>query len=136
MARIRKVDYFYTKITDRPGTGGKALKALKKHKVGLLALTAFPTVGGTQMDFVPDDSRRFLAAVKALGWNVSQKKSGFLVQGKDKTGALIGVMSKLGKSGINVTAITAVTGGKRRFGALFWVKAANLAKAARVLGAR
>ena len=135
MAKIKKVDYFYTKITDRPGTGGKALKALKKHKVGLLALTAFPADGGTQVDFVPDDSRRFLAAAKALGWKVSQKKSGFLVHGKDKTGALVSVMNKLGKGGINVTAITAVTAGKRRFGAILWVKTPNLAKAARVLGA-
>jgi len=135
MAKIKKVDYFYTELADRPGTGAKALKALKKHKVGLLAFSAFPAGDVTQADFVPDDSRRFLAAAKALGWKVSMKKTGFLVHGKDKTGALIGVMNKLGKSGVNVTAISAVTGGKRRFGAIFWVKAPNVVKAARVLGA-
>ena len=135
MAKIRKVDFFVTEMVNRPGTGAKALKALKKHKVGLLAFTAFPAGDVTQADFVPEDSRRFLAAAKSLGWKVSAKKSGFLVSGKDKTGALIGVMNTLAKSGVNVTAITAVTGGKRRFGAIFWVKAPNVGKAARVLGA-
>jgi prephenate dehydratase len=134
MAKIRKVDYFVTRIADRPGTGARALKALKKHKVGLLAITAFPNGDSTQVDFVPDDSRRFLAAAKALGWTVSEKKSGFLITGKDKTGALVGVMNKLGKNGVNITAITAVAGGKRRFGAIFWVKAASVLKAVRALG--
>lgn len=136
MAKTRKVDYFVVQISDRPGTGAKMLKGLKKHKVSLLAMTAFPNGASTQVDLMPDDSRKFLAAAKALDWKVSGRKTGFLVNGKDRTGVLVGLMSKLGTAGINITAIDAVTAGKRRFGAIFWVKSANVAKAAKLLGAK
>jgi len=136
MARILKVDYFVMQVRNRAGEGARLLKALKKHDVGLLAFSAFPEGSGTQVDFVPEDSRDFLAAAKALDWQVSTRKIGFLVQGRDKTGALTGVLAKLGKAGINVTAIDGVSAGKRRFGAIFWVQSADVAKAAKALGAK
>ncbi len=136
MAKIRKVDYFVVQISDKPGAGAKMLKGLKKHKVNLLAMTAFPNGANTQVDLMPEDSRKFLAAAKALDWKVSGRKTGFLVQGKDRTGVLVGLLGKLGKAGINVTAIDAVSGGKRRFGAIFWVRPADVARAAKLLGAK
>ena len=135
MAKTRKVDYFVMQARNRAGEGAKMLKALKKHDVGLLAFSAFPEGSGAQVDFVPEDTRKFLAAVKALDWKVSPRKVGFLVQGKDKTGALAGLLGKLGKAGINVTAIDGVSAGKRRFGAIFWVQSADVAKAAKAIGA-
>jgi prephenate dehydratase len=136
MARIRKVDYFVVQVRNRPGEGAKLLKGLKKHGVGLLAFTAFPEGSGAQADFIPEDSREFLAATRALGWKVHSRKTGFLMQGKDRTGALAGLLGKLGKAGINLTAMDAVTAGKRRFGAIFWVQPVDVAKTARLLGAK
>jgi hypothetical protein len=135
MAKVRKVDYFVMQARNRAGEGARLLKALKQHDVGLLAFTAFPAGAGAQVDFVPEDTRRFLAAVKALGWKVSARKIGFLVQGKDKTGALAGLLNKLGKAGINVIALDGVGAGKKRFGAIFWVAPADVAKAVKLLGA-
>ena len=135
-ARIRRVDYFVTQARNRPGEGARMLRALKKHGVGLLAFSAFPEGGGAQVDFIPEDSREFLSAARALDWKVSPRKIGFLVQGKDKTGALAGVLNKLGKAGINVIAMDGVSGGKKRFGAIFWVAPGDVARAAKVLGAR
>jgi hypothetical protein len=136
MAKIRRVDYYTMQVRDRAGEGASMLKALKKHGVGLRAFSAFPEGKGTQVDFIPEDSREFLAAAKALEWDVSTRKVGFLVHGKDRTGALAGLMGKLGKAGINVIAIDAVGSGRRRFGAIFWVKPADVARAAKILGAR
>ena len=136
MAKVLKVDYFVMQVRNRAGEGARLLKALKKHDVGLLAFSAFPEGSGTQVDFVPEDSRDFLAAAKALDWRVSARKIGFLVQGRDKTGALTGVLDKLGKAGVNVTAIDGVSAGKRRFGAIFWVSSADVAKVAKLLDAR
>lgn len=133
---IRKVDYFVMQAPNRPGEAARLLKALKKHDVGLLAFTAFPASGGCQVDFVPEDTQKFLRAMRVLEWDVSPRKVGFLVQGKDRTGTMAGVMNDLGKAGVNVTAIDAVTGGKKRFGALFWVKPADVAKASKLLGAK
>jgi hypothetical protein len=136
MAKVRKVDYFVMHVKNRAGEGARLLKALKKHGVGLLAFSAFPDGAGAQVDFVPDDTRDFLAAAKALDWEVSARKVGFIVQGKDKTGALSGLLNTLGKAGINVTALDGVSAGKKRFGAIFWVASSDVAKAAKVLGAR
>ena len=136
MAKVRKVDYFVMQAKNRPGEGARMLKALKKHDVGLLAFSAFPQGGGAQVDFIPEDTREFLSAVKALDWEVSPRKIGFLVQGKDKTGALSGVLAKLGKAGINVIALDGVSAGKNRFGAIFWVAPADVAKTAKLLDAQ
>ena len=136
MAKVRKVDYFVMHVKNRAGEGARMLKALKKHGVSLVAFSAFPDGAGAQVDFVPEDSADFLKAAKALDWEVSPRKVGFVVQGKDKTGALSGLMNQLGKAGINVTALDAVSAGKKRFGAIFWVASADVAKAAKVLGAR
>ena len=136
MAKIRKVDYFVMHSANRAGEGAKLLKALKKLDVSLLAMTAFPDGTGAQVDLVPDDTQKFMRAVKTLGWEVSARKIGFMVQGKNRTGALTGLLAKLGKAKINVTAIDAVTVGKKRYGAIFWVKPADVASAAKLLGAR
>jgi len=136
MAKVQKVDYFVVRAKNRPGEGARMLKALKKHDVGLLAFSAFPEGGGAQVDFIPEDTREFLAAVKVLDWDVSARKIGFMAQGRDKTGALAGLLGKLGKAGINVIALDGVSAGKKRFGAIFWVAPADVAKTAKVLGAR
>ena len=136
MAKIRKVDYFVARAKNRAGEGARMLKALRKHDVGLLAITAFPEGGGAQVDFVPEDSDEFLKAAKALNWKVSARKIGFLVQGRDKTGALAGTLNKLGKAGINVTAMDGVSAGKKRFGAIFWVLPGDVARTAKLLDAK
>ena len=135
MAKIRKVDYFVMQARNRAGEGAKMLKALKKHGVGLLAFSAFPHGSGVQVDFIPEDTREFMSAVKLLGWEVSARKLGFLVQGRDKTGALAGPLNKLGKAGINVIAIDGVAAGKKRYGAIFWVAPKDVSRAVKVLGA-
>ncbi len=134
--RIRRVDYFSMQAQNMPGEGARLLKQLKKAKVNLLAFTGFPQGSGSQVDFVPEKSEKFKAAAKALGMRISKVKSGFLAQGKDKTGVIADILGKLGKAKINVTAIDAVAAGKRRFGALFWVSPADVDAAAKVLKAK
>jgi hypothetical protein len=136
MAKIRKVDYFVLHAANKPGEGAQLLQALKKKGVNLLAMTAFPDGEGSQVDLVPEKSSALKSAAKALGIELSAQKTGFLLQGKDRAGALTRVLDTLGKAKINVTAIDAVTAGKKRFGAIFWVKPADVVKAAKLLGAK
>jgi hypothetical protein len=135
MAKIRKVDYFVVRARNRPGEGARMLKALKQHHVSLLAFSAFPEGGGAQVDFIPEETTKFLKAARALEWDVSPRKIGFMIQGKDKTGALAGTLNTLGKAGINVIAIDAVAAG-RKFGAIFWVLPGDVAKTAKLLDAK
>jgi hypothetical protein len=133
---IRKVDYFYVMLPDKPGEGVKVLAALADAGVNLLALSAFPSGRRAQLDLVPEDSAKLKQAVKKLGLTLSVRKTGFLVQGGDRVGALIDMLRKLADKKINVTAADAVTAGDGRYGAIFWVDAASVAKAAKAIGAR
>ncbi len=133
---IRKTAYFSMKTPNRAGQGARLLGTLAAHGVNLLAFTGFPNAGGAQVDFIPQDVSRFTSAARKLGMKVSKRKTVFLVQGTDKAGACAAVCSKLAKAGINMVAMDAVTAGKGRFGAIFWVKRHDVARASRVLRAR
>lgn len=133
---IRKVDYFVMQVPNRPGEGVNLLRTLRRAKVNLLAFTGFPSGRGAQVDFVPQDSKAFQKAAKTAGWAISGKKTGFLVQGKDRPGALGAVLGKLARAKINVTAADGVAAGGKRFAAILWVKDADVQAAAKVLKAK
>jgi len=130
---IRKVDYFSMTVADKPGEGVNALAALAG--VNLLAFSGFPRGRKAQLDFVPEDTKAFKAAIKKAKLTLNPKKTAFLVQGDDAPGALVAAVDKLAEAGINVTALDGVSAGSGRFGAIFWVKPEKVAKAAKLLGA-
>ena len=54
--RIRRVDYFYVEVPDKPGEGARVLAQLKEAGVNLVSFTAFPTSSGkAQLDLVAQD---------------------------------------------------------------------------------
>ena len=132
---IRRVDYFYVEVPDRPGVGADVLAHLKESGVNLVALTGFPRGRRAQIDFVPEDARAFREAARKARWKVTGPKKGFLAQGEDRPGAIAEILRALAGAGINVTAIDAVCAGAGRYGALFWVAPRDVGRTARVLGA-
>lgn len=133
---IRKASYYSMKVPQRPGSGAQLLAALKKAKVNLLAFTGFPASGGAQVDFIPKDIAKFTKAARKAKMKLSARKTVFLAQGNDKVGALTQVLGKLAKARINLVSLQAVTAGKGRYGAMFWVKGKDVARASRLLKAR
>lgn len=134
--KVLKVNYCYVTVPNRPGQGARVLGALRDAKVNLLACSGFPgKAGRTQLDLVVED----VAAVRRLGreagWAVSPPKKGFLIQGKDRVGAVHRHVQRLADARINVVAADALCAGKGRWGMLLWVKPADYARAARALGA-
>ena len=136
MASVRKASYYSMKVPQRPGSGAHLLAALKAAKVNLLAFTGFPEGGGAQVDFVPQDNGKFVKAARAAKLRISARKTAFVIQGDDRVGALTRVMGRLAKAKINVVSVQAVTAGKRRFGAILWVKPRDVGRASRALRAR
>lgn len=136
MASVRKASYYSMKVPQRPGSGAQLLAALKAAQVNLLAFTGFPERGGAQVDFVPQDNAKFTQAARKAKLKISSRKTVFLAQGEDRVGALTQILGKLATARINVVALNAVTAGKRRYGAMFWVKPKDVAKASRLLKAR
>lgn len=132
---IRKVEYYYTTVSNKPGEGAKVLGAIRDAGVNLLAFHAFPSAKKSQVDFVPENGAAFKAAAERAKIKLSGPKTVFLVEGDDRIGAIFDLLRKLGAAGVNVTAIDAVRAGAGRYGALVWVKPADVSKAAGVLGA-
>lgn len=133
---VRKASYYSMKVPQRPGAGAQLLGELKKAKVNLLAFTGFPASGGAQVDFIPKDNAKFTQAARKAKMKLSARKTVFLAQGNDKVGALTQILGKLAKEKINLVSLQAVTAGKGRYGAMFWVKAKDVVRASRVLKAR
>ena len=133
-ADVRKVDYYYAVVPDKPGEGARILSALASAGVNLLAFCGFPDARKAQLDFVPDNAAAFVRAARTAGLKLSIRKTAFLIQAKDRPGAVAAIMTKLANAKINVTAIQAACAGAGRYGALLWVKPADLRRAARALG--
>ncbi len=132
---IKKIYYFSMDVTDKPGEGARILKALSKAGVNLLAFTGFPRGRRAQIDFVPENAALFRKALTRAKLKARPKKTGFLVQGKDRPGAVAEVTQKLADANINLTAMDAVSAGKGRYGAILWVKSKDVNKAAKALKA-
>jgi hypothetical protein len=133
---VRRVDYFYVMVPNKPGEGARALQTLKDAGVNLLAFSGFPRGRGAQMDFVPSDPAAFRQAAKKAKWKVTGPKRAFLIQGEDRVGAVADACGKLAAAGINITAVDALCAGNDRYGAILWVDQGAVARAARLLGAQ
>jgi hypothetical protein len=132
---IRKVSYFAMDVADKPGEAARVLTALSRAGVNLLAFSGFPRGRRAQLDFIPEDVELFRKALSTAKLKAQSKKTGFLVQGDDRPGAVAEVLQKLADAGINVTAVDGVSAGAGRWGAILWVKPQSVNKAAKVLQA-
>jgi hypothetical protein len=132
---IQRIDYYYVSVPDKPGEASCILSTLHQEGVHLLGFCGFPEgARKAQLDFLPEDAAAFTKAARRMGLKLSKKKAGFLIQGDDQPGAVAGLVDKLSEAGVNVTAIQAVAAGAGRYGAILWVKAPDLRKAAKALG--
>jgi hypothetical protein len=123
-------------VPNRAGQGARVLDTLAAHGVNLLAFSGFPSGGKGQLDLVPEKSGELVRAAKKLGLKLSKKKTGFLLDGKDRVGAMSKLLDKLARAKISLTAMDAVVAGKGRYGAIFWVKQKDVARTAKLLSVR
>lgn len=132
---IRPIDYYYASVPNKPGEGSRILTALHQAGINLLGVSAFPHgARRSQLDLIPDDSAAFTKAAKSAGLKLTKKKSGFLIQGDDRPGAIAEITQKLADAKVNITSVQAFCTGGGRYGGMLWVKPADLRKAAKVLG--
>ena len=133
---IRRIDYYYVSVPDKPGEAARILSALHQAGVNLLGVSAFPHgAHRSQLDFIPEDTAAFAKAAQGIGLlTLSKKKSGFLIQGDDRPGAIGEIASKLADAKINITSVQAFCAGSGRYGGMLWVKPPDLRKAAKALG--
>ena len=132
---IRRIDYYYVTVPDKPGEAARVLAALRGAGINLLGVSAFPHgARKSQLDLIPEDSGAFAKAAKGAGLKLSKKKSGFLVQGDDRPGAIAEITQKLAQAKINITSVQAFCAGSGRYGGMFWVEPSDLRRAAKAVG--
>ena len=131
---IQVVDYFYIEAPDKPGEAARILAQLKGANVNLQAFSGFPEGRRAQLDFIPADPAAFKAAAKSNKWKLIGPKKCFVIQGEDRVGAVVELLSKLAEAKINITATDAVCAGAGRYGMILWVKPRDVKRAAKALG--
>lgn len=131
---IRRVDYFYTSVRDRPGEAYNLLSQMAEMGLNMLAFTAVP-VGPThtQLTLFPEDSGKMAAAAQRAGMTVDGPHPAFLVQGDDELGALAEIHQELFRANVNVYASTGVTDGRGTYGYLVYVRPEEYERAAEAL---
>lgn len=133
---IRLAQYFKMKAPNKAGQAARALGALNKTGVNLLAFSGFPRGGGAQMDFVVTGAASFKAAAKRAKLKVQGPKTCLLLAGADRKGTGAKLAGKLASKKINITALQAISAGSGRYAAILFVKPGDVKKAAKALGAR
>ena len=131
---IKRVEYFYVQVPNKPGEGARILTALQEAGINLLVFSGFPDGRGSQLDFVPADPAAFQQFAKQAKWKLTGPKRAFLISGEDRAGAMAELHKRLAAAKINVTAIDAVCAGEGRYGAILWVTPRDFSKAAKLLG--
>jgi len=131
---IRAAQYFKMQIADKPGELAGILTPLRDAGVNLMAVHAFPRNRRTQVDVVPEDPVAFKNVAKVYKLKMQGPKMCFLVDGDDRPGALADLTDRLSSAKINMTAVTGLTAGQGRCGAILWVEPRDMKKAAKVFG--
>ena len=132
---VRRVEYYYVVVPDKPGSGAAVLSALQGAGVNLLAYLGFPASRGkSQMDLVPEDPAALKLAARTAGLALSRAKRAFLIEGEDRVGAVADLSRRLAEAKVNVTAACATASGSGRYGMILWVPPAAYRKAAKALG--
>jgi hypothetical protein len=132
--RVRRADYYYFEVEDKPGEGARLLGKLADGGVSMLSFVAFPTAGGkAQVTVVPEKPELFLSTARSAGVTHSDRKECFLVQGDDRVGAARDLFKRLAEAKINCVAShgCVASGG---YGLVVFVKQADVASAAKALG--
>jgi hypothetical protein len=133
--QIHRAGYFTFDVDDKAGEGARVLGKLKDAQVNLLSFVAFPTgAGKAQITVIPENADAFAAAAKKVGLAPSSRRECFLVQGDDQVGAAYDVVNRLAEAKISFTAGHACSA-RGSYGMTLFVKPANLAAAAKALGA-
>ena len=132
---VRRVEYYYVRVPDRPGAGLKVLSQLKQSGVNLGAYLGFPGGRGkSQIDLFPEDAAMLKQAIEKTGLKLVGPRKAFLIQGDDRVGAVADILRSLAEVKINVKAAAAAGAGGGRYGMMLWVAQASYEKAAQALG--
>jgi len=134
--QIRRIDCFYLTVSDEPWAAASVLAALQSAGVNLLGISVLPHGGHqSELDLIPENSGALRRAAKTAGIQLKRMKTGFLVQGEDRPGAVAGTADTLAEANISNISVEVFCASSGHYGGMLWVGPADLRRAAKALGA-
>jgi hypothetical protein len=135
MTKVLRVNFFKIKLNDKPGALLEVMQELKAKGIGLACLWGYAKPdGNADLIIVPKNPDK----IKIL-WKPpvreTEEGTGFFIKGADRTGVLVKTLEALANAGINLKAMNAIAAAGN-YGSVIWVDAADIEKAAQVLGAK
>jgi hypothetical protein len=134
-ANVRRVEYFYAVVDDKPGEAYQLLAHLASAEVNLLAFNGIPLgMEKTQLVVFPEDAAGLHQVAAREGLALTGPHHAFLINGDDQLGSLVDFHRKLYEAGLNVVCCTGVTDGRGGYGYIIYVRHEDFESAAGVLG--
>lgn len=131
---IRQVEHYSFSISNKVGEGARVLGPLRDAGVNFTAIWGYPRgARGAQFELIPENGPAFAAAAKQAKLKV-KKSAVFYIHGEDHPGAIADALEKLAEARINVGAVQAICGGRGTYGAVIFLAARDMKKAASILG--
>ena len=133
--KIRRAEYYYTTVQDRPGEALRFLSTLGELGINMLAFTAIPVgLMQTQLSIFPENGALLESEGEKAGFELDGPHHALLVQGEDVPGAIVAIHEKLFQAGINVYASTGVAGGRGSYGYILYVRPEDFESACEAIG--
>jgi len=133
---IRRVEYYYVTVQDRPGEAFALLSRLASSEVNLLAFGAMPMGPNcAQLTLFPEDVSQLARVAERAGLVLEGPHSALLVRGDDRLGALADIHARLSEADINIYASTGVTDGRGAYGYVLYIRPDEIDQAVAALGA-
>jgi hypothetical protein len=134
-ATVRRVEYYYDLVDDRPGEAYQFLSNLASSEVNLVAFNGIPVgLAKTQLVVFPEDPAKLRHVAAREGLTLTGPQHAFLVQGDDELGVLVDLHRQLYEAGVNVVSANGVTDGRGGFGYVVYVRHEDFERAAETLG--
>jgi hypothetical protein len=132
---VRRVEYFYVVVDDKPGEAYQLLGHLATGEVHLLAFNGIPLgMEKTQLVVFPEDAGRLQRIAAVEGIQLTGPHHAFLIHGDADLAALVELHRRLYEAGVNVVCATGVADGRGGFGYIIYVRHADFDRAADLLG--
>ena len=133
--KIRRADYYYANVPDRPGEAYKVLNDLADLGINMLGFAAVPTgPNHTQLTIFPEDALDLESTAKKAGLELIGPYRAILVQGEDELGALVDIHQMLYEAKVNVYASNGVADGQGSYGYVIYIRPEEYEQATKALG--
>lgn len=120
---IRRAEYYYTTIVDRPEGAYEFLSGLSDLGINLLAFAAVPVgPGHVQLTLLPEDPSQLQVEAGRAGLKLDGPHEAIMVQGDDELGALAQIHQRLAQASVDIYASNGVTDGQGSFGYVVYVR--------------